>query len=483
MKVEFKFLTALVLTFIFGINIIKAISIDENKTKTLEEVTIDGGIISCEFPNSPNGESVDKLIDKDINTKHVISGGSEAWVQYKAIQNYIVTKYAITSANDAPERDPQAWTLEGSKDGENFVVIDTREDQDWTNRKERREFSFTNTEEYRYYRIDMNNHGVDSWGYDILQASELEIYGIPMGGDFPVADFTINNTVINMGNTVTFTNTSTNADSYLWDFGTAGTSTEANPAITFSNSGYFTVSLTAYKGEESDKITKTDVIVVNDPNSPWANFSYPNVNFIDNDGSSEGAEIYHQLVTDPESYIKQHALEVAELIYFNPEEVNKIDNVKYTIEWYDGISAKSGSQPNIEIIFSTKHVKITFDNTGGNLDKVAFEIKGVLYHELTHGYQFEPKGAGGYQPGTEFYGFIEGLADYNRIVKGYHTATMHTGGHWTDGYTTTGFFYKYIADKYDNEFTKKLNATCKTIDPWSHESAFINANSILEHFF
>ena len=438
----------------------------------LEDLTDDGGATSGQYPNSPNGEGIDKLFDNDGTTKHVITGGATAWVQYKANQYYIVTQYAITSGNDAPPRDPKSWTLEGSNDGENFVTIDSRENQDWTSRNERREFTFTNTVKYRYYRLNMTNHGVDEWGYNILQLSELEIYGTPEGGEFPTANFTVDKSVINIGEAVTFTNASTNADTYLWDFGSAGTSTETNPSVTFNSAGYYTISLKAFKGAESDLITKTDVLIVNDPNSPWANFQYPNIQFVDKDVTSEGALIYHQIVTDPEAYIKQHAREVAEMTYYKPEDVNRVDNVIYTIEWYDGISAKSGSQPNIGIVFSTQHVKTTFDNTGGDLDKVAFEIKGVLYHELTHGYQFEPQGAGSYQKGTEFYGFIEGLADYNRIVKGYHTATQQMGGHWTDGYTTTGFFYKYIAEKYDADFTKKLNATCKTINPWSHDKAF-----------
>ena len=40
-------------------------------------------------------------------------------------------------------------------------------------------------------------------------------------------------------------------------------------------------------------------------------------------------------------------------------------------------------------------------------DKVLYETRGVLYHELTHAYQLEPQGIGGYVGGTEFWVFIE----------------------------------------------------------------------------
>lgn len=45
--------------------------------------------------------------------------------------------------------------------------------------------------------------------------------------------------------TVSFKNQSTNADSYLWDFGDGGSSTDANPQHTYTTKGSFTVKLTA----------------------------------------------------------------------------------------------------------------------------------------------------------------------------------------------------------------------------------------------
>lgn len=47
------------------------------------------------------------------------------------------------------------------------------------------------------------------------------------------------------GSTVTFTNTSTNADTYLWDFGDGNTGTEQNPVHTYAAPGVYQVKLTA----------------------------------------------------------------------------------------------------------------------------------------------------------------------------------------------------------------------------------------------
>ena len=62
---------------------------------------------------------------------------------------------------------------------------------------------------------------------------------------------------------VAFTNNSLNADSYAWDFGDGGTSTEANPVHAYKHSGNFTVVLKATKGNKT--ITTKQMIQVTAP--------------------------------------------------------------------------------------------------------------------------------------------------------------------------------------------------------------------------
>lgn len=63
-----------------------------------------------------------------------------------------------------------------------------------------------------------------------------------VNGSAPVPSFTFN---AGSNNTVYFTNTSTNATSYLWDFGDGQTSTQASPSHVYAASGTFTICLTA----------------------------------------------------------------------------------------------------------------------------------------------------------------------------------------------------------------------------------------------
>jgi PKD repeat protein len=85
----------------------------------------------------------------------------------------------------------------------------------------------------------------------------------------PIADFTGTPTTICAGSTVTFTNLSTGATSYLWSFGAGAspaTSTLTNPTVTFNTTGSKTITLTATNSFGSDTETKTNYILVVDAN-------------------------------------------------------------------------------------------------------------------------------------------------------------------------------------------------------------------------
>ncbi|MBI4945793.1 MAG: gliding motility-associated C-terminal domain-containing protein, partial [Bacteroidetes bacterium] len=62
------------------------------------------------------------------------------------------------------------------------------------------------------------------------------------------------------GISVQFANTSTQASSYLWNFGDQSTSTELNPTHTFPSTGTFVVTLVAEKPPCSDTVS-TDIVI------------------------------------------------------------------------------------------------------------------------------------------------------------------------------------------------------------------------------
>ena len=78
----------------------------------------------------------------------------------------------------------------------------------------------------------------------------------------PVADFAGNPTSGELPLAVSFTNQSSDAASYLWDFGDSQTSTAANPNHTYMTAGTYTVTLTATNSCGSDDEVKVDYITV-----------------------------------------------------------------------------------------------------------------------------------------------------------------------------------------------------------------------------
>jgi predicted GH43/DUF377 family glycosyl hydrolase len=134
--------------------------------------TDEGGVITASVGGSPVGEEKEKAFDNSIDTKWLINQAS-GWIQFQFnnSRRYAVTKYAIMSANDEPDRDPLNWTVKGSNDGSAWTTLETRTGEDFAARKLKRIFTFTNTIAYGYYRLDMSNNAGT-----ILQLAEIQLF-------------------------------------------------------------------------------------------------------------------------------------------------------------------------------------------------------------------------------------------------------------------------------------------------------------------
>lgn len=80
------------------------------------------GIFGVARDNGNSNENAAKLLDNNVNTKFLYGGLpiTAQWI-YEAPQT--VKLYAIGQANDAHERDPMVWTVEGSNNGTDWEVI------------------------------------------------------------------------------------------------------------------------------------------------------------------------------------------------------------------------------------------------------------------------------------------------------------------------------------------------------------------------
>ena len=201
----------------------------------------------------------------------------------------------------------------------------------------------------------------------------------------------------------------------------------------------------------------------------WEDFRYPAVDFEVLAPETKGAAIYADLVQDPDTYLKYHAHKVAEILFYTAKDtMNDVQTIHYTLKDYDGVSAKSGNPPAIYIEYSTRHIE---KSANESLYKLDFETRGVLYHELVHAYQFEPKGIGSYSTNKEFWACIEGMADAVRAESGFFDmSTRKPGGNWMDGYRTTGFFIQWLKTK-DPDAIRKFHLTVRDLDVWSFDKA------------
>jgi predicted alpha-1,2-mannosidase len=140
-------------------------------TDTVERVSGVDGDVTAGMPGSlrshvtaiavnaePNSnENGNNLNDGDEATKWLVDT-SPSWAQYTLDAPATVVKYALTSANDAPERDPRDWTLQGSNNGSDWTTVDTRSGESFADRFTTNTYDVANPGSWSVYRLTITGH-------------------------------------------------------------------------------------------------------------------------------------------------------------------------------------------------------------------------------------------------------------------------------------------------------------------------------------
>ena len=224
---------------------------------------------------------------------------------------------------------------------------------------------------------------------------------------------------------------------------------------------------------QADKQNAAQEGNISETDKVWKDYNVGTIHFEDKAVGTEGSRIYKSIIPNPKEYIAEQARKVLNTLYFSPEDsIVPCNNLYYTLEDIQGISAKGGGDGEITIFYSSRHVEKSFVNN--DTAKVHFETRGVLYHELTHAFQLEPQGVGTYGTNKLFWAFIEGMADAVRVANGgfHYDVDRPKGGNFDDGYRTTGYFLVWVRDHKDPDFLRKFNRTALEVIPWSFEGAF-----------
>jgi predicted alpha-1,2-mannosidase len=142
-----------------------------------DSIAIPGGVtdgvvdVQANSENASGGEVKENLVDGTVNSKW-LTFTPTGWAQFKLSEPIAVKRYALSSANDAPERDPRDWTLQGSADGQTWTTVDTRAGEVFTNRFQTRTFEAANTAPYLYYKLDIT---ANAGGAQLIQLAEVQL--------------------------------------------------------------------------------------------------------------------------------------------------------------------------------------------------------------------------------------------------------------------------------------------------------------------
>jgi len=164
----------------------------------INDITDQPGIITAQGENQPN-ELKEYAFDNDNTTKWLDLANANpatrsSWIQYQSSgSSYVATQYTITSADDFPDRDPKSWSFLGSNNGSEWTTLDTRTNEVFSDRFQKKSYTFPNSAAFfSYYRLHINsvNNPTTATG---VQLAEMEIFGTPV-----VTDITVFPTILNL---------------------------------------------------------------------------------------------------------------------------------------------------------------------------------------------------------------------------------------------------------------------------------------------
>ena len=173
--------------------------------------------------------------------------------------------------------------------------------------------------------------------------------------------------------------------------------------------------------------------------------------------------------------------EICRYLYRSADEVRPANEIELIVDpAYSGIAAKSGNIGKVRVRYGANYIA----NYQGD---VAREVKGILYHEMTHIYQHDDKpegqGAGGWPYLAEYY---ESHADAVRTHFGYSSCgAPNKSGSWDRGaYCARAHWWLWLNNAYP-DFLYKLNLQMKGGDNmvWTPARGATIANKSFEQLW
>lgn len=128
---------------------------------------------------NPPGEVAANLADGNAGSKWLMFKNS-GWAQYDLDEAQPIARYTLTSGNDAAQRDPRDFRVQGSDDGTTWTTIDQRSGETFTGRGQTRVFDLDEpSAPYLHYRLEVlaNQSGglVQLAGWEPITSLDAEL--------------------------------------------------------------------------------------------------------------------------------------------------------------------------------------------------------------------------------------------------------------------------------------------------------------------
>ena len=156
------------------------------------DISMPGDAVVPSSDNHPDGEHPGLAIDNNPSTKYLNFDKLDTGLTITT-GGGVVTGLGLTSANDAPERDPASFVLSGSNDGGvTFTEIASGDVPAFGDRFERRTVSFDNSTAYTTYQLVFPTVA-NADAANSMQIAEVELLGTAAGGGDAPALSVVNN--------------------------------------------------------------------------------------------------------------------------------------------------------------------------------------------------------------------------------------------------------------------------------------------------
>ncbi|WDE97266.1 glycoside hydrolase N-terminal domain-containing protein [Lentisphaera profundi] len=141
---------------------------------------------TCPSHGGDGGEGVSQAFNNNVKSKWCLEHNNKevlALIKYMG-KTSPLTSYTLTSANDIPSRDPKSWELEASKDGEEWITLDSQRDVAiWEKRYQAKTFSIKNNKSYNFYRLKFKSHNATHFQ---LAGIKFNVKGL---GSAPISEY------------------------------------------------------------------------------------------------------------------------------------------------------------------------------------------------------------------------------------------------------------------------------------------------------